>query len=154
MPLFGKYQTIHLYHFMMAMIGVGGIVGLFVYRKNIKFILIIVILVIGAEIIAVYGSSWYGDILKYIYNNEFKDYPEVVAFYDRYNFVDIYAPNHHYIRYAHHFNDNTVITLNIRHGSDYPITEMTVYCTSGDYTVSENIVFYLKNYNCLEDKYP
>ena len=51
----------------------------------------------------------------------------------------------------HTFTDNNVITLNIRHGLDYPEHEMIIYCEVGNYSVSENILNYLKNYDCLED---
>ena len=150
---YGKYVFLW-YHFGMGMICVGGIVGLIKYRKNVKMIIIIIIAVIGAEIIAVQWDTWYVNILSYIYNNEFKDHPEVIAFYDRYEDIEIYSPNEEYIRYMHTFTDSNVITLNIRHGLDYPEHEMIIYCEVGNYSVSENILNYLKNYDCLEDQYP
>ena len=55
-------------------------------------IIIIIIAVIGAEIIAVQWDTWRVNILSYIYNNEFEGYPEVIAFYDRYEDVEIYSP--------------------------------------------------------------
>ncbi len=142
------------FHFGLGMICVVGIITLFISKKNIRLVIIIIIAVICTEVVAIMGSTWYVDILGYVYNEEFKNYPEVVAFYDRYDDVEIYSPNDEYIRYAHIFTDGNVITLNIRHGLDYSEPEMMIYCEVGDYNVTTNILTYLKNYDCLEDQYP
>lgn len=144
------------HHFGMGIFCLAGFISVFIFWKNKKLVVVIILLIIGVQVVSVYGPYWYGDILGFIYNEQFKDYPELIVFHEKYENIKISSVNYDDIHYsAHPSKRNDFVTFNIYHGSDYPEPEIMIRCSSEySYQISTNVLDYLQNYNCYSDEPP
>ena len=134
----------------------AGFISVFIFWKNKKLVGIIIVLIIGVQAVSVFVSYWHGDILGFIYNEQFKDYPELIVFHEKYENIKISSVSYDDIHYyAHPSKRNDFVTFNIYYGSDYPEPEVMIRCSSEyAYKISTNILDYLQNYNCYDDEPP
>ena len=118
------------YHFGMGIFCLAGFISVFIFWKNKKLVGVIIILIIGIQVVSVFGPSWHGDILGFIYNEQFKDYPELIVFHEKYENIKISSVSYNDIHYyAHPSNRNDFVTFNIYYGSDYPEPEVMIRCS-------------------------
>ncbi len=130
-----------------AIMQIGGITYML---KPLFFLIIGIISAIGF-ILFVITSGHQFDEDKW--HNEFKDTLEVIAFYEKFDNVEISHMDLNTLFYSA-IDGDTEWLLSINFGSSSPTPRMTLHClhnedTQNNYIVDENILNFIKNQNCF-----
>ncbi len=84
-------------------------------------------------------------------SNLYKDKPEVVAFYDKYDDADVSVREDHVSYFAGN-GDDFRVRMNMYFDGNYDLTHMKFYCYVGDKlqheVAQEDILNYLQNFHC------